>query len=158
MILSMIAALTEGTRVVGIDNKMPWHLPEDLKRFRAITSGHPIIMGRKTYDSIGRPLPKRRNIVITRQSNLEIAGCEMQGSLERAIQSCEGEAEVFIIGGGEIFREALPKVDKLYLTWIKKDFPGDAFFPEFSDRDFIELSRQEFSEPFPYAFANYLRK
>lgn len=132
--LSLIAAVA-ANGVIGSDNALPWRLPEDLKRFKALTLGHPVIMGRKTYASIGRPLPGRRNIVVSRNAAFAAAGCETAASLEAAIAACAGTAdEIFVIGGAQIYAEALPLAERLYLTEIRAEFPGDARFPAF-DRD-----------------------
>lgn len=144
--VSLIVAMSRN-RVIGAQNKLPWNIPEDLKRFREITTGHPIIMGRKTFDSIGRPLPKRTNIVITRDSKRTIEGCLVVDSLERAIAEASaagipGSDEVFVIGGGEIYRQALPRADRLYLTLVDCEIEGDAFFPEISWVGYREISRE----------------
>jgi dihydrofolate reductase len=144
-------------RVIGAENKLPWSIPEDLKRFREITTGHPIVMGRKTYDSIGRPLPKRTNIVITRDASVRLDGCEMAGSVEEAVELASredvpGREEVMIIGGGEIYRQSLRLADRLYLTLIGHDVAGDAYFPEFAWSDYREIAREPRTEPFAYDF------
>ncbi|MCG3204745.1 MAG: Dihydrofolate reductase [Elusimicrobia bacterium] len=117
-------------RVIGRDNQLPWHLSEDLVRFKKITSGHPIVMGRKTYESIGKPLPGRRNIVVTRSETMKIEGADTVHSLKEALQLA-GEGETFVIGGATLFKEALPIADKLYMTLIHHDVPGDVHFPDF---------------------------
>ena len=117
-------------RVIGVNNTLPWHLSEDLKHFKSLTTGHTIIMGRKTYESIGRPLPNRRNIVISRNSNTSYEGVEVVHSLEDAFSISTNDKEVFVIGGSNIYEQALSFVDQLYITEIKKSFLGDAFFPE----------------------------
>lgn len=134
MTLSLIAAMSEN-RVIGIQNRLPWNLPEDLKRFKRLTSGHPVIMGRKTFESIGRPLPNRENIVISRQPGLAIAGVRSAISLEAAIEMAQertekSQTEIFVIGGAEIYQLALPLAERLYLTIIQKSFEGDATFPD----------------------------
>ena len=134
-LVSLVVAMAKN-RVIGAQNKLPWSIPEDLKRFREITTGHPIIMGRKTYESIGRPLPKRTNIVITRDPGLKFEGCHRCGSLDEAIalasrEDVPGREEVMVIGGGEIYRQALPRADRIYLTLIDHEVKGEAFFPEF---------------------------
>lgn len=131
--ISLIAACSEN-RVIGKSGKIPWHLPDDFRRFKERTLGHVIIMGRKTHESIGRVLPGRTNIVITRDATREIPGCVLAGSLEEALakaQSIESE-EIFVIGGGQIYAEALLKAERLYLTVIHAIMDGDAFFPEYS--------------------------
>ena len=141
-IISIIAAIGEN-RELGRDNKLLWRIPEDLKRFRVLTEGHPIIMGRKTFESIGRPLPKRTNIIITRQADYKAEGCIVVGSVEAAIAKAKefDEQEIFIIGGGEIYKQALPMVDKLYLTVVKGSFHADVFFPDYSE--FAKIIKQE---------------
>src|SRR3989344_722760 len=124
MIISLIAALGNN-RVIGEKNALPWHMPADFEHFKKLTLGHPIIMGRKTFDSIGHPLPKRRNVVVTRQTGLVIHGCEIAVSLEDALKLVVHDDEVFIIGGAQIFDQALPLAKRLYLTLIDHDFSGD---------------------------------
>jgi dihydrofolate reductase len=131
MIISFIAALGQN-RGLGIDNKLPWHLPDDLKKFKEITRGHSVIMGRKTYQSMGRLLPDRKNIIITHDINLEIPGAIIAHSIEEAIKQCLGEEEIFIIGGGEILKLALPYANKMYLTFVEANLPADSFFPTFN--------------------------
>ena len=127
MKLSLIVAKTKNN-VIGFENSMPWHLPADLKHFKTITMGKPIVMGRKTYDSIGRALPGRRNIVISRQQDLKIEGCELFSSIEDAMKALQSEDEVIIIGGSEIFKQNLSLADYVYLTLINAELKGDAFF------------------------------
>lgn len=127
--ISLIAAL-DRQGGIGLDGKIPWHLPEDLARFKQITMGRPIIMGRKTYESIGRPLPGRRNIVITSQRDYEAPGCDIVHSLDQALRLA-GEGEVFVIGGATLYQEALPRAHRLYLTHVDGTFSADTFFPEF---------------------------
>lgn len=132
--ISIICALSE-SRVIGKNNSLIWKIPEDMQRFRQITAGHPVIMGRKTYESIGKPLPNRTNIIITRDTAYKVSGCIVVSSLEEALEQAKKveHNEIFIIGGGEIYRQALPFTDKLYLTIIKGSFEGDTFFPDYSD-------------------------
>ena len=131
MLLSLLVAISENN-VIGKDNKLPWHLPEDLKYFKNTTWALPIIMGRKTFESIGKALPGRTNIVITRNKNLKFDGVKMVTNLEQATKIGEslGMKEVFVIGGAEIFTTALPGADRIYLTRIHQNFEGDVFFPE----------------------------
>ena len=153
MIVSLIAAAAENN-VIGKDNDLIWHLPEDLKHFKRTTSGHTVISGRKTYESYGKPLPKRKNIIITRDSNYEAEGCIVVHSLEEALELVKEEEEVFIIGGGEIYRQALPVADRIYLTRVHAKPEGDACFPEFSSENWEEKKRREFpaDEKHDYAF------
>lgn len=130
MIISLVAAMA-ANRVIGKDNKMPWHLPADLKHFKAVTLGKPVVMGRKTFDSIGRVLPGRRNLVISRTPPADSRGAEWVNSLPQALELLQGHEEVMIIGGGEIYRQALPLAQRLYLTDIDLTTEGDAFFPDY---------------------------
>lgn len=136
MIVSVVVAIAENN-AIGKDNQLLWHLPADLKHFKEITTGHTIIMGRKTYDSIGKPLPNRRNIVITRTQGLQIPGTEVKGNIEDALALCKGEEEVFIIGGAELYRSTMNIIDRIYLTRVHEHYAADAFFPE------IDFSRWE---------------
>lgn len=158
-VLSLIAAVAENG-VIGNDNALPWHLPDDLKRFKAITMGHPVIMGRKTYESIGRPLPGRRNIVISRNPEYMADGCETATSLPAAIAACSGASdEVFVIGGAQIYAEAMPQARRLYLTEIRRAFEGNARFPAVDSTQWREVSRERFQTPegLKYDFAIYNR-
>lgn len=131
---------------IGRSNRLIWNLPADLKRFREITSGHPIIMGRKTYESIGRPLPNRTNIVISRDQSYRAEGCIVVTSLETALEKAKAveKEEVFIIGGGEIYRQALPACDKLYLTVVEDEPEADTFFPDHAE--FTKIIKEETGE------------
>jgi dihydrofolate reductase len=135
--IALIVAMARN-RVIGKGGALPWRLPEDLKRFRSLTMGHPIIMGRKTYDSIGRPLPGRRNIVISRQPGLVIDGVETAASLQAALKMVADAGEVFVIGGQQIYQAALPIADRIELTRIDRDFEGDVLFPEIDPEQWIE--------------------
>lgn len=139
--LSMIVAMSEAARVIGLNGDMPWKLSSDLRRFKRLTVGHPVIMGRKTYQSIGRPLPDRTNIVLTRDASYEAAGCLVYQSLDEALASeaCR-DVEVFVIGGAEVYREALPRADRLYVTFVDYHGEGDTFFPEDPWQKFIPLA------------------
>ena len=128
MIVSLIVAMSENG-VIGRNGTLPWKLPADLARFKAVTLGHPIIMGRKTYESIGRPLPGRRNIVVSSQTDFSPAGVEVAQSLEEALALCAHEPEVFVIGGGALFEAALPRAQRLYLTLVQAHVTGDVRFP-----------------------------
>lgn len=128
--INIIAAIDE-KRGIGKEGKLPWYIPEDLKHFKEITTGNTIIMGRKTFESIGKVLPNRQNIVVSRDQNLQIEGVLVVGSLQEAIE--KAEKEIFIIGGGQIFKEAIFFADKLYLTLVEGDYACDAFFPDFSE-------------------------
>lgn len=136
--ISVIVAVAENN-VIGANNDLIWRIPDDLKRFKALTTGHSIIMGRKTFESIGRPLPKRQNIVVSRNQNLQIEGCTVVSSLQSAFALCAKESEVFVIGGGQLYRQALPLASKLYLTKVHKAFEGDTFFPDISMDEWREV-------------------
>lgn len=161
--IALIAAMADN-RVIGHSNCIPWCLPKDLKHFQQVTTGHPIIMGRKTYDSIGHPLPKRHNIVITRQVGMNIAGCDVVGSLEEALALAKEDAseQINVIGGGDIYRQALPLADRMYLTIVHGTFEGDTFFPEFSEDEWEVTAREDHEadteNPYPYTFLTYDRK
>jgi dihydrofolate reductase len=142
MTVSIIVAIAKNN-AIGKDNKLLWYLPNDLKHFKDVTTGHTVIMGRKTYDSVGKPLPKRRNIIITRQA-ISIEGCEVVNSLEAALALCKDESEVFIVGGAEIYRQSIPLTDRIYLTVIDQEFDGDSFFPELDPAEWEEKERENF--------------
>lgn len=134
MLISAIVAVSENN-VIGRDGHLPWHLSADLKRFKSITTGHSIILGRKNYDDIGRPLPNRTNYVLTRNSAFAAPGCVVCGSLDEALKAaCDaGETECFIIGGAAIYELAMPKVKKMYLTRVHGNIAGDVFFPSWGE-------------------------
>lgn len=139
----MVVAIA-ANNAIGKNNQLLWHLPADLKHFKEITSGHTIIMGRKTYDSIGKPLPNRRNIVITRNKDLNLAGVEVVNTLADAITLCDNETEVFIIGGAEIYKQAMDITDKIYLTRVHERFEADVFFPEIKTTAWKETAKEAF--------------
>ncbi len=161
MIVSLLAAASENN-VIGKDNKLPWHLPDDLKRFKALTRGHAIIMGRKTFDSIGRPLPERTNIVVSRQLEVAPVGCELAHSLNDAIRIAKPTGdEVFIIGGADIYSQAIDLADRIYLTRVHATIDGDAFFPEI-ESEWVETEREEHladeKHQYSFSFITYRRK
>src|SRR5882757_2752929 len=139
MITSIVVAVSQN-HAIGKDNKLLWYLPNDLKHFKEITTGHTIIMGRKTYESVGKPLPNRRNIIITRQ-DITIEGCEVVKSIEDALALCANEDEVFIVGGAEIYKLAMSKTDRIYLTIIHHSFDADTLFPEIDYMEWKETAR-----------------
>ncbi len=139
--ISIIAAMAKN-RVIGIANTLPWRLPEDLKHFKALTLGHHILMGRKTYESLGRPLPGRTSVVITRSQDLRVPGCRVANSIADAVAACDNDNEIFFIGGEELYRQALDVADRIYLTEINEDFAGDAWFPEFDMNLWQETGRK----------------
>ena len=140
--VSIIVAIAENG-VIGDKNALLWNIKEDMRRFRTTTTGHPVVMGRKTFESIGRPLPKRTIVVITRGDN-EFEGCLVAHSLEEAVAMFPVEEEVFIIGGAQIYAQALPLADRLYLTVVHRDYEGDTSFPEIDYSAWREVSREEF--------------
>lgn len=152
--ISIIVAVAKNG-VIGDKNALLWHLREDMIHFRTTTSGHPVVMGRKTFDSIGRPLPKRTNVVITRDINLTIEGCTVVHSLEEAVALFDPSEEVFIIGGAQIYRQAMPLADRIYLTVIDKPYEGDTSFPEIDYSVWRECSREDFArgEEFEHPFS-----
>ncbi|MGP1676880.1 MAG: dihydrofolate reductase [Burkholderiales bacterium] len=158
--ICLIAALA-ANRVIGRNNALPWHLPADLKRFKALTMGHPVVMGRKTYESIGRPLPGRHNLVITRSRGYGAPGCDVVHCLGAALAACRGAHEIFIIGGAELYRESLARAHRLEFTEIHAEFEGDATFPEYCLAQWRETGREihdaETGIPFRYDFVRYER-
>ena len=167
MKLALICAMSEN-RVIGKNNSLPWHLPEDLRYFKRTTMGNSIIMGRKTWESIGRVLPGRTNIVVTRSCSLQIEGVKIVRSLLEAIKLAEniadidGSTEAFIIGGGELYKEALPFAQRFYLTRVHAEVKGDTFLTAFDEMEWEEVSREEFSKsnsnPFDYSICILDRK
>jgi dihydrofolate reductase len=138
-----IVVATDDQGGIGLGGGLPWHLPEDLKRFKALTMGKPIVMGRRTHDSIGRPLPGRHNIVISRQPGLRIEGCTVVDSLEAALAAAGPVPEVVVIGGADVYRLALPCAETLYLTRVHADVGADTFFPALDAADWEEVAREE---------------
>ncbi|MFP5350743.1 MAG: type 3 dihydrofolate reductase [Gammaproteobacteria bacterium] len=159
--VSLIAALAEN-RVIGRNNTLPWRLPADLKRFRRLTTGHPIILGRKNYESIGRPLPNRTNIVVTRDRAYRAPGCVVVDSLEAAFAAAGTVAEIFIIGGADLYAQTLARADRLYLTYVHAAIAGDTLFPDFALDDWIEIERErheaDAEHAFAYSFVTYDRR
>lgn len=143
-VLSAIVAMDEN-RVIGLDNKMPWHLPADLKHFKTVTAGHPVLMGRKTFHSIGKPLPNRTNIILTRDPQFSAQDCLVVSQIEVALSMANelDQNEVFVIGGAEVYRQLLPRVQRLYLTIVHHQFHGDTFFPEWKAEEWREISREK---------------
>ena len=140
MILAAIVAFSRN-RVIGRDGDMPWHLPEDLKFFKRTTRGKPVIMGRRTFEALGKALPGRRNIVITRNPGFSASDCQRAASLDAALALVDSAEEAFIIGGGQLYRQALPRLDRLYLTEIDTEIPGDTFFPAIDEAEWREVWR-----------------
>ena len=131
--------------VIGAGGELPWHLSDDLKRFKALTMGKPVVMGRKTFESIGKALPGRQNIVITTQTNYQADGCEVVGSPADAVAACPAGSEIMVIGGGEIYQLFLPLADRIYLTRVDAEVAGDTFFPELAATAWDETDREEFA-------------
>jgi len=157
--LSIIVAIANN-QVIGINNTLPWHLPDDLKRFRALTTGHHIIMGRKTYESLGRLLPGRTTVIVTRNKNYRLEGALIAHSLEGAVALCKNDDEVFLIGGAELYQDGLKLADKLYITEVDLTVDGDAFFPEFDLNLWQETSREAHTsaQGLSFSYITYTRK
>ncbi len=163
--INIIVALAEKNRAIGKDNKLLWHIPEDLRRFKEITFGHPVVMGRKTFESIGRLLPGRLNIIVTRDKTYTIdasiihvnGAVKICHSLDEALEYAGKNKELFIIGGGEIFRQAMPIADKLYLTLVTGDFEGDAFFPDYSEFTKVVSEKKSEGNGYIYRFVELMR-
>ncbi len=160
MIISIVVAISENN-AIGKNNQLLWYLPADLKHFKNITTGHTVIMGRKTYDSVGKPLPNRRNIIITRQ-DITITGCEVVESIEDALALSADEKEVFIVGGAEIYRQSIHLTDRIYLTIVHQKFDADSFFPEINDDEWVETEREDHQpdekNKLPYSFITLDRR
>jgi len=160
MKVALIAAMAE-RRVIGKNNQLPWYLPADLKHFKKITRGKPVVMGRKTLESIGKPLPERRNLVITSQENLPIEGVEIFHSLDAALEALKNESEIMIIGGENIFGQAIELANYLYLTFIDAAIKGDTYFPVWNEREWQEVSREKHQadeeNPYNYEFVEFKR-
>ncbi len=164
MISIIVAVANNG--IIGGENNLLWHIREDLQHFKRITTGHPIIMGRKTFESLGRPLPNRTNVVITRQPNYSTPGCVVVHSLDEAIKLFSPQEEIFIIGGGEIYKQAWNKADKFYITWINAHYKGDVSLSYTLVAQHLkkwkEVSRQPYERgeefPFPFEFITYERR
>ena len=156
--ISLVCAMANN-RVIGQDNKMPWHLPADLKHFKAVTMSKPIVMGRKTYESIGRPLPGRQNVVISRNANFEAEGCDVVSSIDSAIELLSEHEEIMIIGGGFLYSQMIEQADKLHLTFINLQVEGDTHFPAFEQLNLVEISSQscvaDEKNPYDYRFVEY---
>jgi dihydrofolate reductase len=159
--ITMIAAAAEN-RALGKDNQLVWHLPNDFKRFKTLTTAHHIIMGRKTFESFPKPLPNRTHIIITRQKDYKAEGCIIVDSIEKAIEKCPKDEESFIIGGGEIYQLAMPFADKIELTVVHHNFDADAFFPEIKLEDWLlnntDFQAKDEKHLYDYSFKTYIRK
>ena len=159
--IAIIVAMAKN-RTIGVNNTLPWRCPDDLKRFKAMTMGHHIIMGRKTFESIGRVLPGRTTVVVTHNPHLKLPGCIMANSLPDAVAHGFRDTQTFIVGGAEIYQQAMSFADTLYITEIQQNVEGDARFPYFDVRDWRETAReqnhQELPEVFDYHYVTYKRK
>jgi dihydrofolate reductase len=159
--LTLIVARARNS-VIGRDGALPWRLPEDLAFFKRTTMGHPIVMGRRTWESIGRPLPGRRNLVVSRQAGFVAAGAEVVPSLDDALRRCEGSPDVFVIGGAQLYRDALPRAGRLIVTEIDADFEGDTHWPSPDPEQWRETSREHLppaqERRFALDFVTYLRR
>ena len=163
MILSIIAALDEEGGI-GFENQIPWHLPGDLGRFKKLTMGHHLILGRKTYQSIGKPLPGRMMIILSRNPDYTLAGSLVAGSLQDALEIARdaGESEAFVIGGADIYQLALPLADRMYLSHVHTTIKADVYFPEYETENWLKICEQEFpadeANPVGYTFTHMIRK
>lgn len=159
--ITIIAAVASNN-ALGKDNQLIWHLPADLKRFKKVTLGHHIIMGRKTFESLGKPLPKRTTIIITRNKEYKQQGCIVVNSLEQAIEAAKTDENPYILGGAEIYKQAIKIADKLDLTLVDQSFEADAFFPEIDTTIWKEATREDFkadeNNNYNFSFISYLRK
>lgn len=161
--ISIIAAVADNY-AIGKSNNLPWHLPADLKHFKSLTSGHAIVMGKRTFESLpSGPLPNRKNIVLTSIMSEGVnQGYFEADSLEDAIDLCEHEDKVFIIGGATVYRQSIDKVDSMYITWVHDEFVADTFFPQFDKEEWTEVSREDFDadekNAYAYSFVEYKRK
>ena len=159
--ISFVVAM-DNNKVIGINNHLPWHIPADLKFFKKVTMGHPIVMGRKTYESIGKPLPGRENIIVTRNQNYSQEGCTVIHTIDELLKlSEEKKEEICVIGGAEIFKATFPYADRLYITKINDEFEGDTFFPDFKEVDWKIISQEkgpkDEKNPYDYSFNIYER-
>ena len=141
MRLSIIVAMDDN-QLIGKDNTLPWNLPADLGYFKRTTTGKTVLMGRKTYESIGRPLPNRRNVIISRNANFKAPGCEVVGAIKSALELVKEDDEIMIMGGASFYEQMLPSVNRLYITQIEGAYVGDAYFPSFNRDDFVETFRE----------------
>jgi dihydrofolate reductase len=160
MLIAAIAAM-DRNRLIGDGDRLPWRLPADLRRFRALTMGKPIVMGRRTHESIGKPLPGRRNIVLSRNAGYRAPGCEVVADLEQALNLCAGAEELMIIGGAQLYSTALARTERMYLTLLHASFDGDTWFPEYDPREWREIQREDHARdaesPCAYSFVDLER-
>jgi len=161
MVISLVVAM-DRNRLIGTNKQLPWHLPADLRHFKEITMGKPILMGRKTWESIGRPLPGRINVVVTANPGFMAPGCIVMHSIEEALAAMGHHKELMVIGGADLYRQLLPRAERIYLTWVDHAFAGDTWFPELDKCDWKEVSRQDHGpdqkNPYPYSFIRLRRQ
>jgi dihydrofolate reductase len=159
--LSFVVAMDEN-RLIGSDNRLPWHMPADLALFKRTTMGKPIVMGRRTFESIGKPLPGRRNIVVSRNPEYAAEGCEVVGDIDSALALCAGDEEVMLIGGASLYRQTIERASRMYITLIHHEFSGDTWFPEFDPGDWKVAERREFAadenNPYAWSFVKYVKE
>ena len=141
MTISLVVAASKNN-VIGRDGALPWHLPDDLRHFKRLTTGKPVIMGRRTFESIGRPLPNRHNLVMTRDADYVAEGCDVVTSVSEALDAAAGAGEVMVIGGGQVYRDFLPRADRIYLTRVQADVDGDTHFPEIGEAEWLLVSTE----------------
>ena len=161
MIISLVVAM-DRNRLIGRNQQLPWHLPADLRHFKEITMGKPILMGRKTWESIGRPLPGRTNVVVTGSTDFQAPGCIVSHSIEEALAAVENHKEIMVIGGAHLYQQLLSRAERIYLTLVDHAFAGDTWFPELDERDWKETSRQDHDpdqkNPYRYSFVQLQRQ
>lgn len=161
MIISLIAAM-DRRRLIGVENRLPWHLPADLRHFKQVTMGKPILMGRKTFGSLGRPLPGRHNIIVTREPGFVADGCTVVRSVDEALAAGSRHPEVMVIGGASFYAQLLPRTQRMYFTLVDGEFEGDTFFPRYDPTQWREIERRDFDadeeNPYPYSFVVLARE
>ena len=149
--ISIIVAISRNN-VIGKDAEIPWKIPGEQKRFKELTIGKTVIMGRKTFESIGKPLPNRKTIIVTRNKDYHYEKCLVANSLQQALDLCSNDDEIFIAGGGQIYKEVLPRTDRIYLTIVEKDIEGNIYFPEIDEKNFKETYSEKMSGKIPYTY------
>lgn len=153
----IIIAAMSSNKVIGANNDIPWHIPEELKQFKERTIGSSVIMGRKTFESIGFPLPERKNIILTKSTSYTQPKCNTAHSIREALALCSNEEKVFILGGAEVFKQTIPLAHTIYLTILDRSVEGDTYFPDFSHKEFKEIKREEYLKSEPYTIITYRR-
>lgn len=156
--LCLVVAMTRD-RAIGLGGDLPWRIPEDLRHFKRLTTGHAVVMGRRTHESIGRPLPRRRNVVVTRRAGARFEGCEVAPGLEAALElAWSGDPCPFVIGGAAVYEAALPFVTRMHVTWVDRDVEADTFFPAFDAGEFVEVERREAASASDVSFVTLVRR